>query len=367
VLFFLNSLSSIKRQFPSFTPSSQNERPVFICNATTLLNQLDITLSVAAVYKSHYPAFDNISSLLTVIDQAILITKFHDSCLQLWRILSVLLTKQTRNITIRFITGINLSLTAFLSSSLWLSSSGFTKPKTTVEPSIIEQVTSTEIMDDPCLKNLTRNYYYPLSSKMVTSSMQIDSQDSMTPTSGSFQNTVVEKKKVVTVENSMEVISELINEIQASDKLDLNIRIPEKVEEPPPSSSPRQGIRFSLARQKRSISSVKDVLPSLHKFFHVLLGIQSVHILPVRDDSKATPIKQSHKVNELMVVGARVFFKAGKSNSASLAGDYHISTSLSFDELCSHEVIMNWLTLHGYYLVLCDCQTSDMIKNGFLS
>jgi hypothetical protein len=26
-----------------------------------------------------------------------------------------------------------------------------------------------------------------------------------------------------------------------------------------------------------------------------------------------------------------------------------------------------WLTLNGYYIVLCNCQTSDMNKIGFLS
>jgi hypothetical protein len=52
----------------------------------------------------------------------------------------------------------------------------------------------------------------------------------------------------------MDIISELINEIEASDQLDLKIQIPEKANEIPPSSTPRQGIRFSLAHQKRSVS-----------------------------------------------------------------------------------------------------------------
>jgi hypothetical protein len=152
-----------------------------------------------------------------------------------------------------------------------------------------------------------KNYYYLLSREMVISSMQIVPQDSSAPSSGNPQNKTVAEKKVVTVEDSMDIISELINEIEASDQLDLKIQIPEKANEIPPSSTPRQGIRFSFARQKRSVSSAKDLLPSLRKFFHVLLGIRSVHILLVRNDSKAAPIKQSYQVNELTAIGAKSF------------------------------------------------------------
>jgi len=84
--------------------------------------------------------------------------------------------------------------------------------------------------------------------------MQIVPQDSSAPSLGNPQNKTVAEKKVVTVEDSMDIISELINEIEASDQLDLKIQIPEKANEIPPSSTPRQGIRFSLAHQKRSVS-----------------------------------------------------------------------------------------------------------------
>jgi len=119
-----------------------------------------------------------------------------------------------------------------------------------VEPSIIEQVTSSEITVDPYLKALMKKYYYRLSREMVISSMQIVPQDSSAPSLGNPQNKTVAEKKVVTVD----IISELINEIEASDQLDLKIQIPEKANEIPPSSTPRQGIRFSLAHQKRSVS-----------------------------------------------------------------------------------------------------------------
>jgi hypothetical protein len=45
----------------------------------------------------------------------------------------------------------------------------------------------------------------------------------------------------------------------------------------------------------------------------------------------------------------------------------HILSSLSFQELCLHPKVSDWMNLNGYYLVLSDCQTSDMVRIGFLS
>jgi aryl carrier-like protein len=50
-----------------------------------------------------------------------------------------------------------------------------------------------------------------------------------------------------------------------------------------------------------------------------------------------------------------------------ISGYYHISTSIAFEDLCSHPTISHWLHLHGYFLVLSKCQSSDMVKIGFLT
>jgi hypothetical protein len=77
-------------------------------------------------------------------------------------------------------------------------------------------------------------------------------------------------------------------------------------------------------------------------------------------------MRTTSEVNKLHAISARVFFKESKSNG-SLAGDFHVNSSLSFKDYSSHELILNWLTVQGYYMVLCDCQTSDMVRIGFLS
>jgi hypothetical protein len=159
----------------SLLHSSQHnrEKRILSNNASTLLHQLDITLSIAAVYKSQHPGFDNISTLLTITDRATLIANLHGYCSKFWNALSALLTEHLRHIIIWFITGIDGFLVTYLGSSFRLSSSSFRTPRTTANPSIIHQVTFTEVTVDPYLKALTRNYYYLLQDKMTTD-VQID-------------------------------------------------------------------------------------------------------------------------------------------------------------------------------------------------
>jgi hypothetical protein len=103
------------------------------------------------------------------------------------------------------------------------------------------------------------------------------------------------------------------------------------------------------------------------KFFHALLSTNQITICPIRNDSRVSPLKTTPQVNELTLVGAKSFFKASKPHSSSVAGDFHIFTSLSFSDLCADTKILNWLNLQGYFIVLCDCQSSDMMRIGFLS
>lgn len=133
------------------------------------------------------------------------------------------------------------------------------------------------------------------------------------------------------------------------------------------SPSKPQEIRFSLARCNNSPPDSNGALPLLRKFFHCLFSTTSITILPIRKDSTVLPLTTASQVNGLTTIGVQSFFKASKSTSRNIAEDYHISTSLFFAELSNHQKVINWLTLQGYHLVLCDCQTSDMIKIGFLT
>jgi hypothetical protein len=165
----------------------------------------------------------------------------------------------------------------------------------------------------------------------------------------------------------MEVIAELIQEIQNVDNQDTSPQVLEESIPSIPVKTKRTSIRVSLARRTRESSTSTDSLSFLKKKFHVLISTSQVSILPVRNDSKVSPLKTTSQVNELTVIGAKRFHKASKPNRFNISGDYHLSSSMTFDELCSHQKIYEWLHAHGYYLVLSECQSSDMLKIGFLT
>jgi hypothetical protein len=212
---------------------------------------------------------------------------------------------------------------------------------------------------------------------MSSDSSQADSQDVMridseqgvptlsrySPTQSTSQET---KRTVVTIEDSMDVISELISEIQATDEQ--RVQPPSIHQDHSKHTTKKTGqMRLSIARKPKAGTSSLTFLPQLKRFFQTILATSSITILPIRMDSQAQPLKLTSQVNELTLIGSKTFLKASRHTGGSIAGDLHIATTLSFEEVCNHPTITNWMTLNGYYLILSDCQSSDMVKIGFLS
>jgi hypothetical protein len=64
----------------------------------------------------------------------------------------------------------------------------------------------------------------------------------------------------------------------------------------------------------------------------------------------------------------KYFIKPVKISFRTLTGDYHISTSLSFNEFKLHpNKVASWLDLNGYNITYNECQDSDMVLVGLLS
>jgi len=254
------------------------------------------------------------------------------------------------NIIIRSISSLDTFQVFYLTSSL--HSIPFfqftpTPQKQTVCPSVISQVTYSEITIDPYLKSLSEDYYFPLSLEMTSNNMLIDSNGTaageppISPALGAT-TTVLHNNQKITIEDSLEAISDLIAEIQAADDIELP---PANTSTPIPAPTASTGkthpspFRFLLPRQKQIGGSSMNSLPLLRKFFHVLLSTKAVSILPVFSNSKASPMKTTTEVNELHATSAKIFFKASKSNG-SLVGAFHISSTLSFEEFSSNEKIL---------------------------
>jgi hypothetical protein len=354
-----------------YSPVSKFELRVLSVNLSSLVSQIESVQSILNIYTSYYPSITDSLQLLPPSDRTVLFNKISSYYVNLWDLLKQPSSSVFQNLTVRIITSLDHFLVTFplLSSSSSRITKTFVRSSHTAKPSVIKQITQTEVTVDPYLKALQSNYYFPISNNTMASEHLNQTQ---TPMVVDHESPIPRppshaSMKKVTIEDSMEVISELISEIQKSE----NQSIPAPVNAdiiPKAKAKNNFPLRISLARRGKlgSAPSSNSSLSLTWKLFHSLLGTGKITILPIHNNSKISPIKSTTQVNELTLVGVKSFLKASKPNSGSIAGDLHILTSMSFDEVCLNTRVSDWMNLHGYYLVLSDCQSSDMVRISFL-
>jgi len=161
-----------------------------------------------------------------------------------------------------------------------------------------------------------------------------------TPMEDSFHSlcgstSVSQASSKVIVKDSIEVISELIQELQA---MEMDIPPPVRTVDsktqviPLGSKAPTSSLRFSLIRFSKNIGLQGSCLSSINQF-HCLPSIQSSSTLPIHNDNPVSTLKTTSKLSAL---GIKSFFRPNRANRNDLFEDYYIKTSLSYDELKVH-------------------------------
>jgi len=247
----------------------------------------------------------------------------------------------------------------------------FSKPDRTSQPSIADQVVHRPLqIIDPYIIALQSNYYYPISadsSNMPEDENEIDMiqvRPSSPPKDGKPP-----ARTPVTVEHSVEAISDVLREMEADDPPTQS----EAFTTPKIPAVKSSSYRHRFAMYRRNTGAHAPGSPSfqlaLFKSFTkcIKLADHSAQILPVRNDVKIYPLSHSDQITNLEAVGLPNYFKAYRQNRKSLSGDFHISTNLAFDDLMDHQAVLTWLSQNGYSIIRSSCQTADMVRIGFLS
>ncbi len=142
--------STVTYFLQSLTPT---ETRSLTYNTQTLSSQLQTALSIYSMYRSIHPLFCCIASSVSQYDVNTLYTLLTTYSSDLWKILEQPLPEVVQASTISFITNIDSFITTFLiqhsTTSLALHLSDFSSPKATNKPSIVHQVSFTEITVDP--------------------------------------------------------------------------------------------------------------------------------------------------------------------------------------------------------------------------
>jgi hypothetical protein len=129
--------------------------------------------------------------------------------------------------------------------------------------------------------------------------------------------------------------------------------------------------RFSIYRRSTFANfpaKPPTQLALFRSFTKTLQSIDSqVQIPPMRNDINIHPLSTTDQLNHIDEIGIPKYFKAYKKTQKTLSGDFHVGTKLPFKELKQHKNLTTWFLHHGYNIALRGCQSSDMVRIGFLS
>jgi hypothetical protein len=172
--------------------------------------------------------------------------------------------------------------------------------------------------------------------------------------------------QVITVEHSLEIISDLISKIEAEDP-------PTQTQEEVIIENPKQATykyRFSL--YKKSSVPVPGALTSQLKLFQsffrsVKATDHSAKILAIRSDVQIYPLTITDQIMNLEHTGLFNYFKPNKRSQKTIAGDFFDQTKHTFKAFQEHPAMNTWLMQFGYNIAKNSCQTADMVRIGFLS
>jgi hypothetical protein len=245
----------------------------------------------------------------------------------------------------------------------------FSPPKKTSSPSVLDQVVMkpTTIID-PYVSSLAKNYYFVLSSSLP--SKEMEDMTNAQPSVSSPSTRPTAKKTIVMAEDSIETITDLLAEME-EDELPVQMQTEVDTFQPATQVQPTYfNHRFAIYRKSSTpyVSNAPSQLSLFKSFCKSLKSIDpQVQILPMRNDRQIHPLSTTDQINNVDEIGILNFFKPYKRTKKTLSGDFHIGTKLTFDELKMNTNFTTWFHMNGYNVMLNSCQTSDMVRIGFLN
>jgi hypothetical protein len=294
----------------------------------------------------------------------------------LWRQLQYPHPEHTRSTILNFL----IILEQFLNNPANLPSDSnptnptYNTPKRPSKPSYWQQISNRSSPTiDPYQLALTKNFYYPLIQETISFDME-DDNDQMVDQQPHHSSPPSPKKTTITIEDSIETIFDMVNEIEEDDPptqpqltQDNDIAL-QQISQTKPSSYTH---RFSI--YKRNGLSIVNYKPTTQltlfkSFCKCLKSIDpQIQLLPIRNDRNIHALSTTDQINNIEDNGILSYFKAYKKTKRTLSGDFNISSKLPFNEISTHKNLSTWFHLNGYNITLSGCQTSDMVKIGFLT
>jgi hypothetical protein len=285
---------------------------------------------------------------------------------------------EVRSITYNVILAVELIL---LNSGAQGRPTKYYKPRQSSFPKILDQIIYRPLsIINPYTLALQKNFYYPLSTGEITENEDSFHQMIADTAADAAEDTTMQDSKhtgeappspppknktpeVITVENSLEEITEFLKDLEEDEA-------PAQTQ-----SDQAQSVhvssyrhRFALYRKNAHFKSSMTQLNLFKSFAKCLKATDHlIQILPIRSDLKVHSVATTDQINSLEEAGLQTYFKPYKKTQQHISGDYHIASKLPFQELCNHQNVQTWLIQQGYSMLWSNCQSSDMVRIGFLS
>jgi hypothetical protein len=157
-----------------------------------------------------------------------------------------------------------------------------------------------------------------------------NSQPSSSPSSPS------KAKTIVTAKDSIETITDLLAELEEEE---LPVQTQPTLPPFQPSSKVQPSYfnhRFAIYRKPSTpyVANTPSQLNLFKSFCNSLKSIDhQIQVLPMRNDRQIHPLSTTDQINSIDEIGLLNFFKPYKRTKKTLSGDFHIGTTLTFDEL----------------------------------
>jgi hypothetical protein len=338
---------------------------------TTLANTIIITSQYTTCNRDPYITCYEI--------QTDLYCKIQQTHASLWNVLQIPLSQTIRSYILKFLTQLQI-FTDTVGFARYINKENtpqekFIIPHKKNKPSFIDQVISpTSVTIDPYLVALSKNYYFPLSLGTMNSDMEDDTSPSTSPTNPDIPKSPPSTPKRISVEDSIETITDIINDLEEDDPpvqtqstQSEDIALQQAIQTKPSSYTHR----FSIYKRNGiPTSNIKTStqIALFQSFCKCLKSIDTqLRLLPIRNDHNIHALSTSDQILHIDEIGITNYFKAYKRTKRTLSGDFHIGTNHTFDELKNHKNLTTWFHLNGYNMTISGCQSSDMVRIGFLS
>lgn len=242
--------------------------------------------------------------------------------------------------------------------------SQFTYPRKYNSLSFYEIIQKPQTFENPNIKALKNNYYFPLMDEAELYQIQ-EEHISMTEDTDNHEHM---DHPVMTTANITNV-SDLFQKIQQEETSlpDVDEVIDQEQESHQQPKIKEYRMRFTIFRRRGYSPATTSQTKIFQNFVMTLKTVDpDIHILPI-DNMEIKALTSTKYINQIDQSTIHHYFKAQNKSNQTITGEFHISATIPYKDIMAHNEMKNWFAFNCYGHKFSEHQISPMIRIGFLT